>query len=146
MQLNQLDTNDSARFNSVHSLHYKLADGQKVLTISGIVDLNLKAPGWSEESATSSTYQEDLTLDLSVPSDFLTAGQSFKITQAVPYIGLNSLSGSAHTSWGVNNFSIETEKPVTQSIRIQAKLDVSRSSEVLQRIAYQVTVLGMASN
>jgi len=114
--------------------------------LSGIVEVNLRAPGWSEESATSSTYQEDLTLDLSVPSDFLTAGQRFKITQAVPYIGLNSLSGSAHTSWGVNNFSIETEKPVTQSIRLQAKLDVSRSSEVLQRIAYQVTVLGMASN
>ena len=115
--------------------------------LSGIVVVNLRAPGWSEESAKANTYQEDLTLDLSVPSDFLATGQSFKITQAVPYIGLNSLSRSAHTSWGVNNFSVDTEKSVIESmIRLEDKLDVSRSGEVLQRIAYQVTILGMASN
>jgi hypothetical protein len=146
MHLDQNDPTQTERFSSVHSLHYLLPGNQTILMLSGIVEVNLRAPGWSEESATSSTYQEDLTLDLSVPSDFLTAGQSFKITQAVPYIGLNSLSGSAHTSWGVNNFSVETEKPVTQSIRLQAKLDVSRSSEVLQRIAYQVTAIGLLSN
>ena len=147
MLLDQNDPSQTERFSSVHSLHYLLPGNQIILMLSGIVEVNLRAPGWSEESATSSTYQEDLTLDLSVPSDFLTAGQSFKITQAVPYIGLNSLSGSAHTSWGVNNFSVDTEKSVIESmIRLEDKLDVSRSGEVLQRIAYQVTILGMASN
>jgi len=146
MHLDQSDPSQSERFCSVHSLHYSLPDDQTILMLSGIVVVNLRAPGWSEESAKANTYQEDLTLDLSVPSDFLATGQSFKITQAVPYIGLNSLSGSAHTSWGVNNFLVETGSPVIHSIRLQAKLDVSRSSEVLQRIAYQVTVLGMASN
>ena len=147
MLLDQNDPSQTERFSSVHSLHYLLPGNQIILMLSGIVEVNLRAPGWSEESATSSTYQEDLTLDLSVPSDFLTAGQSYKITQAVPYIGLNSLSGSAHTSWGVNNFSVDTEKSVIESmIRLEDKLDVSRSGEVLQRIAYQVTILGMASN
>jgi hypothetical protein len=146
MHLDQSDSSQIERFYSVHSLHYLLPGNQTILMLSGIVEVNLRAPGWSEESATSSTYQEDLTVDLAVPNDFLVTGQSFKITQAVPYIGLNSLSGSAHTSWGVNNFSVETEKPVTRSIRLQAKLDVSCSGEVLKRIAYQVTLLGMVSN
>ena len=120
---------------------------QTILMLSGIVVVNLRALGLSEESAKANTNQEDLTLDLSVPIDFLATGQSFKITQAVPYIGLNSLSRSAHTSWGVNNFSVDTEKSVIESmIRLEDKLDVSRSGEVLQRIAYQVTILGMASN
>ena len=146
MHLDQSDPSQSERFYSVHSLHYLLPGNQTILMLSGIVEVNLRAPGWSEESATSSTYQEDLTVDLAVPRNFLATGQSFKISKAVPYIGLNSLSGSAHTSWGVNNFSVESEKPVIQSIRLQAKLDVSRSGEILQRIAYQVTLLGMVSN
>ena len=114
--------------------------------LSGIVDLNLRAPGWSEEAANASNYHEELILDLALPTQFLGTSQSFKINQAVPYLGLNSLSGSANTSWGVNNFSIETEKPVIQAIRLHAKLEVSRSSEVLQRIAYQVTAIGLLSN
>ncbi len=146
MHLDQSDPIQSERFFSVHSLHYSLPDNQKILMLSGIVEVNLKAPGWSVESANANTYQEDLTLDLAVPNDLLGTGQSFKITQAVPYIGLNSLSGSAHTSWGVNNFLVKTESPVIHAIRLQANLDVSRSGEVLQRIAYQVTALGMVSN
>jgi len=146
MHLDQSDPSQTERFYSVHSLHYLLPDHHSILMLSGIVEVNFRAPGWSEDSANANTYQEGLTVDLAVPSDFLGTGQSFKIIQAVPYIGLNSLSGSAHTSWGVNNFSVETEKPVIQSIRLQAKLDVSRSGEILQRIAYQVTLLGMVSN
>ena len=146
MHLDQNDPSQSELFHSVHSLHYSLPDNQTILMLSGIVEVNLRAPGWSEESAKANTYQEDLTVDLSVPNDLLVTGQSFKITKAVPYIGLNSLSGSAHTSWGVNTFSVETGSPVIHSIRLQAKLDVSRSGEILQRIAYQVTALGKVSN
>jgi len=146
MHLNQSDSSQAERFCSLHSLHYVLPDNQTVLMLSGIVDLNLKAPGWSEEAANASNYREELILDLALPTQFLGTSQSFKINQAVPYLGLNSLSGSANTSWGVNNFSIETEKPVIQAIRLHAKLEVSRSSEVLQRIAYQVTAIGLLSN
>ena len=141
MQLNQLDTNDSARFNSVHSLHYNLADGQKVLTISGIVDLNLKAPGWSEESTNAKTYGEDLTLDIAVPADFLGSSRNFKITQAVPYVGLASLAGAANVAWGVTGYSIEAEHHAMDSIRLQVKLEVSRSGELLQCIGYHVTLI-----
>jgi hypothetical protein len=146
MHLDQSDLSQSERFNSVHSLHYSLPDNQIILMLSGIVEVNLRAPGWSEESVNANTYQEDLAFDLAVPNALLGTGQSFKITQAVPYIGLNSLSGSAHTCWGINNFSVEIDSPVIHTIRLQAKLDVSRSGEVLKRIAYQVTALGMVSN
>jgi hypothetical protein len=146
MLVNQLDPNDSRRFNSVHSLHYTLADGQKILTLSGIVDLNLKAPGWSEESTNAKAYGEELTLDIAVPKAFLGSSRNFKITQAVPYVGLASLVGSANVAWGVTSYSIDAEHPAIDSIRLQVKLEVSRSGELLQCIGYHVTLIAEPSD
>jgi hypothetical protein len=142
MQLSQNDPGQSDRFNSVHSLHYRLADGQQIIMLSGIANLNLKAPGWSEESPLANTYCEDLILDLALPSGFMESGQSFKANQAVPYMGLNGVVGAAHIAWAVNSFSIEIDNPIIHSIRLKGQLEVSRSSEVIQCIAYQATLIG----
>ncbi|MEB3331510.1 MAG: hypothetical protein VKI83_03325 [Synechococcaceae cyanobacterium] len=142
MQLSQLDPQHADRFRSSHALFYDLPDGRRLLLLSGVVRLDLKAPGWTNESAQVSTYSDRISLDLRLPEGFLAEGQRFRIDQAVPFVALSSLAGTTNVLWGVNGFDVDAGQPVLHSIRLNADLEVARSAEVIQGLSYSLSLSG----
>ena len=142
MHLSQRDPQQVDRFRSVHSLFFDLADGRTVLQLSGLVDLDLRAPGWSSETADVAPYRHDLQVDLQLPPGFLADGQHFAIEQSLPSVGLGSLLGVANVYWGIDEVSLADDRSIDQIVRLQASVEVARSGEVLKGISYAVTLLG----
>lgn len=142
MHLSQLDPEQLNRFGSAHGLYYGLPDGRSVLMLSGVVQVDLRAPGWSSETAVAEPYRVGLILDLLIPVEFKRRSQRFRIDQSLPYIGMSNLTGVENVLWGVANFSIDAEHSGDQTVRLLADLEVARSSEVLRSISYNLTLLG----
>jgi hypothetical protein len=142
MHLSQLDPQHAGRFRSTHSLYYDLAGDQTVLMLSGIAELNLRAPGWSVESADVPAYSLDFGLELQLPAGFLAPGQHFAIAQALPSVAPGSLTGSGNVMWGITAFSVDAEQPLTGSVLLRLQAEVARSSEVLNTVVYSLTLLG----
>lgn len=142
MHLSQLDPQQAERFRSAHSLFYDLADGRTLLMLSGLVDIDLRAPGYSTETADAPPYRHDLQVDLQLPAGFLAEGQRFVIEQCLPSLGLGSLSGVANVFWGIQQVSLAADQPVTQIVKLNAAVEVARSGEMLKGISYAVTLLG----
>lgn len=142
MHLSQLNPQQAQRFRSAHALFYDLADARTVLMLSGLVDIDLRAPGFSSETAEAPPYRHDLQIDLQLPAAFLAPGQHFVIEQSLPWVGLGSLSGAANVFWGIQSFRLAAEQPVADSISLHAALEVARSGEMLKGISYALTLLG----
>lgn len=142
MHLSQLDPQHSARFRSTHSLFYDLPDGQTVLMLSGIADINLRAPGWSVEAADVPPYGLDLALELALPAGFLSASQRFAVEQSLPAVGLGSLAGSGNVLWGITAFSVAADQPLSATVVLGLNAEVARSAEVLNSVVYAITLLG----
>lgn len=145
MHLSQRDPQHADRFRSSHSLHYDLPDGRTLLMLSGSVDIDLKAPGWSQESPDTPPYRLDLALDLLLPADLLAPDQRFAIEQSLPVVGLGSLAGSGNVLWGIQAFAVAAAQPVSQVVRLTLEAEVARSAEVLHAVVYSVTLLGRRS-
>lgn len=142
MHLSQLDPGQADRFGSAHGLHYGLPDGRRVLMLSGVVQLDLRAPGWSSETAVVEPYRVGLIVDLLFPAGFKGEAQRFRIEQSLPYVGMSNLVGVANVLWGVNSFAVDAQQSGGQTVRLLADLEVARSSEVLRSIGYSLTMLG----
>ena len=142
MHLSQLDPQQADRFRSPHSLFYDLPDGRTVLMLTGLVEIDLRAPGWSSETVDGAPYRRELQLAIRLPDSFLAAGQRFAIEQSLPYVGLGSLSGVANVCWGIHHFSLAAHEPVAEAVSLLADLEVARSGEMLTGISYAITLLG----
>jgi hypothetical protein len=142
MHLSQLDPGQADRFGSAHRLYYDLPDGRSVLMLSGVVQLDLRAPGWSSETAVVEPYRVALILDLLIPEGFKQQAQRFRIDQSLPYVGMSNLVGVANVQWGVNTFAVDAQQSGDQTVRLLTDLEVARSSEVLKSISYSLTLLG----
>jgi hypothetical protein len=145
MQISQLDPTQADRFGSTHALHYPLGDGRQIVQLSGVVSVDLQSPGWVNENATTAFFFDELTLDLALPAGLLNEGQSFNIDEAVPYLSINAVSGFSNVGWGVNSFGVANHQVASKSVQLQAQLSVSRSGEILQRVAYHLTLIGRQS-
>lgn len=142
MHLSQLDPQQADRFRSSHSLFYDLPDGRTLLMLSGLVDVELKSPGWTNESAEVPPYRHELQVDLQLPAGFLAAGQLFRIEQSLPSVGLGSLSGVANVFWGIQQVSLVVNAPIDQNVRLLLDLEVARTGETLKGVSYAITLLG----
>lgn len=142
MHLSQLDAQQAGRFRSVHSLFHDLADGRTVLMLSGLAEIALRAPGWSNEAADVPVFLQTIDLDIALPAGFLAEGQQFVIEQSLPQIALGSLQGVGNVCWGLRQFSIAGDAAISRSVRLQAELEVARSSETLKDLSYAITLLG----
>ncbi len=142
MHLSQLDPQQADRFRSSHSLFYDLPDGRTLLMLSGLVDVELKSPGWTNESAEVPPYRHELQVDLQLPAGFLAAGQLFRIEQSLPSVGLGSLSGVANVFWGIQQVSLAVNAPIDQNVRLLLDLEVARTGETLKGVSYAITLLG----
>jgi len=142
MHLSQLDPQQADRFRSSHSLFYDLPDGRTLLMLSGLVDVELKSPGWTNESVEVPPYRHELQVDLLLPAGFLAAGQLFRIEQSLPSVGLGSLSGVANVFWGIQQVSLAVNAPIDQNVRLLLDLEVARTGETLKGVSYAITLLG----
>lgn len=130
------------RFQCGHALFHDLADGRTLLMLSGVVVLDLQAPGWSNEAVQTPPYQLTIALELLLPQGFLAEGQRFSVEQALPYAGLGSLSGSTNVLWGIRRFDVDSAQPLDGTVTLRVEAEVARSSEVLRTIGYTLTLLG----
>lgn len=142
MHLSQRNPEETGRFQSTHTLFYDLPDGRTVVMLSGIVEIDLRAPGWSSETSVAAPYRLELQLDILIPPDLLANGQHLDIEQSLPYVGMGSLSGSANVLWGIQHFSVDTTEPIAELITLRTEAEVARSGEVLKSIGYAITLVG----
>lgn len=142
MRISQLDPNQAERFGSSHAIHHGLADGRQVVLLSGVVNVGLQSPGWVNENTEARSFTDNLSIDLALPSSLLQAGQHFQMLEAVPYLSINAITGVSNVAWGVNSFALVMQQTALESVRLNAELSVSRTSEILQSVAYHITLIG----
>lgn len=142
MNINQLEAGDSERFRSCQSLHYSLPSGQIVVVLAGLVNVDLQAPGWSNENSAPSLFHMPLELTLALPRELAPPGQRFEIEQAVPSLSLAAVEGASHVSWAIHDFGLSSPATVQDSLTLTAQLAVSKTGEILRRVSYHITLVG----
>ena len=142
MQINQLDPKQADQFSSAHATCYGLSDGRQMVLLSGIVNVDLKSPGWSNENAASRWFIQNLSLNISLPANLLGDGQSFRLLEAVPFLSINAMAGFSNVGWAVNSFHLAMEDAAVDSIQLKAELGVLSSGEILHRLGYHISVIG----
>ena len=142
MQINQLDPKQADQFSSAHATCYGLSDGRQMVLLSGIVNVDLKSPGWSNENAASRWFIQNLSLNIALPANLLGDGQSFRLLEAVPFLSINAMAGFSNVGWAVNSFHLAMEDAAVDSIQLKAELGVLSSGEILHRLGYHISVIG----
>ena len=142
MQINQLDPKQADQFSSAHATCYGLSDGRQMVLLSGIVNVDLKSPGWSNENAASRWFIQNLSLNIALPANLLGDGQSFRLLEAVPFLSVNAMAGFSNVGWAVNSFHLAMEDAAVDSIQLKAELGVLSSGEILHRLGYHISVIG----
>ena len=142
MQINQLDPKQADQFSSAHATCYGLSDGRQMVLLSGIVSVDLKSPGWSNENVASRWFIQNLSLNVALPANLLGGGQSFRLLEAVPFLGINAMAGFSNVGWAVNSFHLVMEDAAVDSIQLKAELGVLSSGETLHRLGYHISVIG----
>ncbi|MFT5340500.1 MAG: hypothetical protein ACI9IO_002257 [Cyanobium sp.] len=142
MQINQLDPKQADQFSSAHATCYGLSDGRQMVLLSGIVSVDLKSPGWSNENVASRWFIQNLSLNVALPANLLGGGQSFRLLEAVPFLGINAMAGFSNVGWAVNSFHLVMEEDAVDSIQLKAELGVLSSGEILHRLGYHISVIG----
>ena len=142
MQINQLDPKQADQFSSAHATCYGLSDGRQMVLLSGIVNVDLKSPGWSNENAASRWFIQNLSLNIALPANLLGDGQSFRLLEAVPFLSINAMAGFSNVGWAVNSFGLVMEDAAVDSIQLKAELGVLSSGEILHRLGYHISVIG----
>jgi hypothetical protein len=143
LTINQLDPQGKTAFASSHKLHLEAANGSHMITLTGIVILDLDASQMpkSKDPAHGWRYR-DLYLELALPPGLLPPGMALHIEQCAPFLTLSALGGVSTVGWAVNEFSGPGKRVVTESIPVSAVLGVYSTGEVLHRIGYNVTAVG----
>ena len=142
MQINQLDPKQADQFSSAHATCYGLSDGRQMVLLSGIVNVDLKSPGWSNENTASRWFIQNLSLNIALPANLLGDGQSFRLLEAVPFLSINAMAGFSNVGWAVNSFHLAMEDAAVDSIQLKAELGVLSSGEILHRLGYHISVIG----
>ena len=142
MKLSVIHAEQAKQFHSLHSLFYDLPNGKVVLMLSGIVNIDLRSPGFTNEAINIQPYCTDLEIELSLPTDFLSQEQSFEVEQSLPIVSLGSIAGATNVSWGVNQFRLASHNPLKETLTIEVEAEVSKSSEVLKSLSFAITLLG----
>lgn len=142
MQINQLDPKQADQFSSAHAIYHEISDGRQMALLSGIVSVDLKSPGWANENAASQWFLQNLSLNIALPANLLGEGQSFRMLEAVPFLGINAMAGFSNVGWAINSFSLTMEDAAVDSIQLKAELGVLSSGEILHRLGYHISLIG----
>jgi hypothetical protein len=146
MQINQLDPKQADKFSSTHAIHYGLSDGRLMVLLSGIVSVDLKSPGWTNENATPGWFIQNLSLSIALPAGMLRDGQSFRAIESVPFLSINAMAGFSNVGWAVNSFGLAMQDAAINSVQLKAELGVLSSGEILNRLGYHISLIGELVN
>jgi hypothetical protein len=130
-------------FASSYALHLEAVNGVHMITMSGIVILDLDASQMPKRRTPTHGWRySDLYLELALPPNLLTPGMALHVEQCAPFITVNAVGGISTVGWAVDEFSGPGKSVVTESIQVKAVLGVYSTGEVLHRIGYNVTAVG----
>ena len=142
MQINQLDPKQADKFSSTYAIHYGLSDGRQMVLLSGIISVDLKSPGWTNESAAPGWFIQNLSLNIALPTSLLGDGQSFRMLESAPFLSINAIAGFSNVGWAVNSFGLVMQDAAINAIQLNAELGVLSSGEILNRLGYHVSLIG----
>jgi hypothetical protein len=138
----QLDHNSRERFSSMHWTHLEGVGGSHMLTLSGVVEVDLEAGHGLLVKERSEWVLEDLKLEIALPRAVVGADQAFRVTRSAPLVTLNGLGGVSTVGWSVHEFHGPLEELLTDSVPITAVIAVFSTGEVLHRIGFTITLTG----
>jgi len=116
--------------------------GTHLITLTGIVLVDLEAEHGLLIREKSNWVLEDLKLEIALPKALLGPDQAFRVSRSAPLITLNGLGGVSTVGWSVHEFSGPRDTLLTASVPITATIGVFSTGEVLHRIGYSVTLTG----
>jgi hypothetical protein len=139
---------DPDRFSAVHVLAYGLGRDRHRIEVSGIAQIEVRAPqgtGWHREDVR-------LELDLGDCIDQLRGSPSaesrarvFLADQWLATMSLNAVSttgATAQVGWAVDDFSVDQEDDGGREIVLDAAVAVLTGSGALHRVCYHVSLVG----
>jgi hypothetical protein len=139
---------DQDRFSSVHVLAYGLGRDRHCIEVSGIAQVDIRAPqgdGW---------HREDIRLDLDLGDciDQLRGSPSgdgraraFLADQWLATMSLNAVStlgATAEAGWAVDDFCVVQQDAGGREVALHAAVAVLSRFGVLHRVCYHVSLLG----
>jgi hypothetical protein len=142
LSFSQLDGDTRDRFSSTHWAHLEGVGGTHLITLTGIVLVDLEAEHGLLIREKSNWVLEDLKLEIALPKALLGPDQAFRVSRSAPLITLNGLGGVSTVGWSVHEFSGPSDTLLTASVPITATIGVFSTGEVLHRIGYSVTLTG----
>lgn len=142
LSFSQLDHNSKDRFSSCHWVHLEGVGGVHLLTLSGVVEVDLEAEHGLMVKERAEWVLEDLKLAIALPKEVVPAGQALRVQRSAPLITLNGLGGVSTVGWSVHEFSGPRDSLLTDAVPLTAVIGVYSTGEVLHRIGYSVTLTG----
>jgi len=142
LSFSQLDHNSRERFSSSHWTHLEGVGGVHMLTLSGVVQVDLEAGHGLMVKERAEWVLEDLRLELALPRAVVPADQALRVARSAPLVTLNGLGGVSTVGWSVHEFSGPRSLLLTESVPLTAVLGVFSTGEVLHRIGYSITLTG----
>ena len=141
LHVSQLDRGSAERFNSSHVVHVSLGDERHLITLSGIVTLDYKSAHQAQRhSQTSGWAEEDLQLDLLLPTELVADGKCLRLEQCAPLLTINAVGGVSTVGWAVNACQGPGPIELSEILPIRAGIGVFNTGEVLHSIGYYVTL------
>lgn len=141
LHISQLDRGSAERFNSSHVVHVSLGDERHLITLSGIVTLDYKSAHQAQRhSQTTGWAEEDLQLDLLLPTELVADGQCLHLEQCAPLLTINAIGGVSTVGWAVNACQGPGPIELSEILTIRAQIGVFNTGEVLHAIGYYVTL------
>ena len=142
LSFSQLSGIHKDSFGSIHWAHLEGADGVHLITLTGVVKVDLEAEHGLFVKEKASWILEDLSLEIALPRAVVAADQAFRVIRSAPLITLNGIGGVSTVGWSVHEFSGPSDTLLTDSVPLTATIGVFSSGEVLHRIAYSVSLTG----
>ncbi len=142
LSFSQLDPKSKDRFASSHWVHLEGVGGVHLLTLSGVVHLDLEAEHGLLVKERAEWVLEDLKLEIALPREVVPAGQGLRVQRSAPLITLNGLGGVSTVGWSVQEFTGPQNTLLTEAVPLTAVIGVFSTGEVLHRIGYSVTLSG----
>ncbi len=133
----QADPSEEWRFQSPHWVHSKAADNRHLVTLTGIVIIDLKGAGGSWERGR-------LKLWLNFPDGFIPSGKYFRVENFAPFFTLNVIANSDgdNPGWAVDKFGGPGLVKIRDTVPIWADLAIRDTDATLVRVGYSLTVSG----
>jgi len=142
LSFSQLRGHHKDSFASTHWVHLEGAGGVHLITLTGVVKVDLEAEHGLLVKEKSNWVLEDLNLEIALPRSVVSADQAFRVIRSAPLITLNGIGGVSTVGWSVHEFSGPIDTLLTDSVPLTATIGVYSTGEVLHRIGYSVTLTG----